>query len=378
MASASPDSRRITLEQAFHHGRTLQAEGKLADAKRVFEQILLQVPHHSESLTLLASTSYQLGDAIQGDAYATRAVEVLQQHLVKEPNATPARALLANLLLSRGRRAEAEAICERLFLPLNPIRMSTAEFNERRQSAAFTGLPPMIINTLPKSASESIWNQLAEGLGLAQAHVSLGLFPDCCVLGTRAAALGQGGLITKEHIPATAHNLRMLTQAGVKRMVFHQRDPRQATLSWAHFVRDDVSMRLMAPLWRRIVPPAAVLKQGELGPVVDWAIENYLPLLTDFVTGWTVVERERTQGMEVLFMDFETFRRTPEVYMETVLAFHRIDPQRFRRQEAAEAEVVHLRKGQIEEWREVFTPDQAARAWETLPPALRERFGWQP
>ena len=242
--------------------------------------------------------------------------------------------------------------------------------------AALAGLPPMIVNTLPKSASESIWNQLAEGLGLGQAHISLGLFPDCCVLGPRAQALGQGGVITKEHIPATDHNLRMLAENGVKRLVFHQRDPRQATLSWAHFVRDDVSMRLMAPLWRRIVPPASVLRQGELAPVVDWAIEHYLPLLVAFVEGWLEVERSGAHGMEVLFMDFETFRRTPEAYRDRVLAFHEIDPARFRRTEAEEAQVVHLRKGEIEEWRRVFTPAQQERAFAALPPALAERFGW--
>ena len=376
MANAGTEPQRVTLEQAFHHGRMLQAEGKLAEAGRIFEQILVRVPHHTESLTLLASTCYQRGEDTQGDAYVKRAIEVLRGYLERTPNAAPGQALLANLLLARGHREEAEGICERLFLPLNPIRMSAAEFNERRQSAALAGLPPMIVNTLPKSASESIWNQLAEGLGLGQAHISLGLFPDCCVLGPRAQALGQGGVITKEHIPATDHNLRMLAENGVKRLVFHQRDPRQATLSWAHFVRDDVSMRLMAPLWRRIVPPASVLRQGELAPVVDWAIEHYLPLLVAFVEGWLEVERSGAHGMEVLFMDFETFRRTPEAYRDRVLAFHEIDPARFRRTEAEEAQVVHLRKGEIEEWRRVFTPAQQERAFAALPPALAERFGW--
>lgn len=377
MATAGSEPQRITLDQAFQHGRMLQAEGRLDEATRVFEQILMRVPHHTESLTLLASTCYQRGDETQGGAYVERAIQVLRKSLEAAPNAAPAQALLANLLLARGRREEAEALCQRLFLPLNPIRMTAAQFNERRQSAALAGLPPMIVNTLPKSASESIWNQLAEGLGLGQAHISLGLFPDCCVLGPRAEALGQGGVITKEHIPATDHNLRMLADNGVKRLVFHQRDPRQATLSWAHFVRDDVSMRLMAPLWRRIVPPAAVLKQGALEPVVDWAIDCYLPLLVDFVAGWVEAGAAKTHGVEVLFMDFETFRRTPEDYLRQVLAFHEIDPARFRGQEAADAEVVHLRKGEIEEWRGVFTPAQAERAWAALPPAMRERFGWQ-
>src|SRR5690606_6628541 len=120
-----------------------------------------------------------------------------------------------------------EAICRRLPLALNPIRMTPQELQERRRQALLAGLPPIVINTVPKSASESIWNRLAEGLGLAQAHISLGLFPDCCVVGPRAQVLGQGGLVVKEHIPASAHNLTMLGQAGVRRMVVHTRDLRQ-------------------------------------------------------------------------------------------------------------------------------------------------------
>jgi len=375
---AAAPARRTTyhIDQAFQHGRALQGEGRLEEARKVFEQILLRLPHHSESLTLLASTSYQLGDERQGDAYTDRAIAVLRQLLEQQPTAVPARALLANLLLARGRQGEAETLCRSLALPLVPMRATPAEFVERRRSSVLAGLPPMVINTLPKSASESIWNQLAEGLGLPQAHISLGLFPDCCVIGPRAAALGGGGLIAKEHIPATPHNLAMLAEAGVRRIVFHQRDPRQATLSWAHFVRDDVSMRLMAPLWRRIVPDPAVLKQG-LAEAVDWSIERYLPLLLRFIEGWIAVEAERPHGIEVLFLDFETFRQTPEAYLDRVLAFYQIPRERFRPVAAAAAEVVHLRKGELEEWRRVFTPAQAGRAFAALPPALVERFGWQ-
>ncbi len=372
---AIQERQRVELNQAFFRARELQRAGQLVEAQRLYEQILLRFPHHSESLTLLASISYQRGDELQGQAYIERAIEVLRLILVQMPTAYGAQALLANLLLTRGQRAEAERICSTLQLQLNPIRSDPQTFVQRRQAASFAGLPPMLINTLPKSASESIWNRLAEGLGMAQAHVSIGLFPDCCVVGSRAQALGQGGLIMKEHIPATPHNLSTLAANGVKRIVFHVRDPRQATLSWAHFVRDDVSMRLMAPIWRRIIPGKAVLEQ-DLAAAIDWSVERYLPLLVEVIEGWQAVERDRPHGIEVLFMEFETFRRDETDYLDRVLAFYGIPKDKWQAGRSDEAEVVHLRKGEIDEWRRVFSPAQAAAAAAGLPDALAERFGW--
>lgn len=375
MQQAPQERARIQLNEAFLQARGLQGAGRLPEAQRIYEQILLRVPHHAESLTLLASICYQRGEDLQGQAYLDRGIEVLRQALEHTPNSTATQALLANLLLARGRQAEAERLCATLQLQLNPIRATPEEFVARQRRSLLSGLPPMLFNTLPKSASESIWNRLAEGLGMAQAHVSIGLFPDCCVVGPRAATLAQGGLIVKEHLPATAHNLAMLGAAGVRKVVFHVRDPRQATLSWAHFVRDDVSMRLMAPIWRRIVPPAAVLRQ-DLAAAIDWSIANYLPLLVGVIEGWMAVEAGRTQGFEVLFTEFEAFRRDESAFLDSLLGFYGVPRDRWDPSRSDEAAIIHLRKGETEEWRRVFTPAQAAAAAERLPEAMARRFGW--
>jgi len=377
LALANADSEARELNEAFLEARARQAEGALAEAQRIYERILVRRPYHTESLTLLASVCYQRGEALQGDAYVDRSIEVLTQMRRQYPSNVPVQGQLANLLLARGRAAEAEAICSSMQLALYPIRATPEQFEQRRRSALLRGLPPILINALPKSASESIWNRLAVGLEMAQAHVSLGLFPDCTLVGPRVASLAEGGLIAKEHLPASPHNLAMLDRHGVRKLLFHQRDPRQATLSWAHFVKDDVSMRLMAPIWRRIVPPAEVLAQ-DLAAVIDWSIDKYLPLAVGFIAGWSAVADRQDGKLDVLFLDFETFRTEPKLYLQRVLDFYAIEPGRYREQEGEAAEVVHLRKGAIEEWREVFTPEQARRAWAAIPPALAQRFGWTP
>ena len=364
-----------TTAELYESARRLQVVGELTRAKRIYGQILLSVPHHAESLTMLASIAYQEGDDVQAEAYLDQAVKIYQSVLLQMPQNLRVRGPLVNLLLARGETAHAESASRELMLPLNPIRATPEVFVERRRSGMARGLPPIVINTVPKSASESIWNRLAEGLGLAQCHLSLGLFPECCLIPARVHSAAEGGLVIKEHIPATAHNIGTLAEKGLTRMVFHVRDPRQATLSWAHFVHDDVAMRLMGPIWRKIVPSAATLRD-DMPTLIDWCIEHYLPLLIGFMRGWMDLERDPDSPLDLLFLTFEQFRTEPDRYFARILDFYDIDSGHFAADAAAE--VVHLRKGLLDEWRDVFSEPQRARAWELIPRDLAETFGWEP
>jgi hypothetical protein len=286
----------------------------------------------------------------------------------------PTRAFLANLLMARGETREAEGILAEVELPVYPIRATQGEFDQRIADARGRGMPGILINTVPKSASESIWNRFAEGFGLAQGHISLCLYPDCTVIPNRAAFAAEGGLIAKEHLPASSHNLTALKNAGLDKVLFHLRDPRQVVLSWTHFVRDDVSMRLMGPLWRKVVPPASVLA-GDFNKVLDWSVDNFLPMLVKFVQGWQKVAEDREIGIDVQFFTFEHFLEAPDTYFKDAFAFLGLDPAQFNAD--AEAEIVHLRRGEIEEWREIFSIEQKNRAWHALPADLAETHGWR-
>lgn len=364
-----------SVSAAFDAARNLQAAGNLEEAKKIYGQILIGIPHHAQSLTMLSSIAYQQGEDAQAEAYLDRAIDIYREILPSMPRNLNVRGPLVNLLLARNRTAEAQDLCAELLVPLNPIRATSEDFMRRRHAGKDRGLPLILLNTLPKSASESIWNRLAEGLGMAQSHLSIGLFPDCSLLPARVQSAAEGGLIAKEHIPADSHNLRILSEQGVDRLVFHVRDPRQAALSWAHFVRDDVSMRLMAPIWRKVVPPRDILR-GDFSELLDWCIERYLAVQIAFIQAWLDVAEGNGTGPSVHFLSFEHFLSEPEAYIGELLEFFEIDRDRFS--EDGEAEVVHLRKGQTEEWREILSPSQQERAWSMLPRAMVEHFAWQP
>lgn len=374
---AQPDTSTEThsLRDAFDMARARHLAGALDQACAIYQRILEVMPDHPDAVIMMASIAFRRGDERSGQTYLDRAINVTQATIQRNPADLGTRAALVNLLLARDRVAEAEALMPGLDIPLNPIRVTGEEFAARREAGIGRNLPAMAICTIPKSASESIWNRLTEGLGVAQCYLSLGLFPDCCLVPARVAEAARGGVISKDHIAPTAHNLRTLEQAGIDRVIVHHRDPRQATLSWVHFARDDINQRLMAPLWRKIVPPAGVLSR-DLGAQIDWCIENYLPLLIGFLADWRAVDAGPDRPLSVLFLSFEQFRTEPARYFERALEFYRVPPERFAAE--AEAEVVHLRKGQTDEWRGVFTEAQRERAWQLIPDDMAEAFGWRP
>ncbi len=332
------------------------------------------MPGQPEALTLLGSIAYQLGQDRDGERLLDAATENYATIFAHGQGNDSLHAAYVNLLLARGRREEAEREIAKPKLPINPIRSTPGAFRTRLAQAKSRGLPGVLLNSLPKSASETIWNRLAEGLEMAQGHVSLGLFPDCCLMPHRLAILAEGGLIAKEHIPASSHNLKQLAEAGIDKILLNLRDPRQASLSWAHFVKSDVSMRLMAPIWRKIVPPREIL-QSDFNRLLDWAIDCYLPLAVAWIADWTkLVSMAEAAPLRVFAARFETFRSEPERYFEGVLDFLEIDRRTFAM--TAEAETVHLRRGALEEWREVFTSAQAEQAWSKLPKELADYWGW--
>ncbi|MGI9500484.1 MAG: tetratricopeptide repeat protein, partial [Geminicoccaceae bacterium] len=355
-----------------------QEAGNLVEAAHLYERILSRIPQQPQALTMRASIAYQQGRDQAGDRYLDHAIDALTLALDEMPAQAPEHAGLANLLLARDRTTEAMRRLAAVDLPLKPVRATAADFHTRCARARLAMRPSILMVTMPKSASESLWNILAGGLDLGQCHVSIGLFPNCGLVPSRLRQMALGGVVAKEHIRPDPSNLAMLADAGIDRALVHVRDPRQAVLSWAHFVRNDVSRRMLAPIWRRIVPPAGVL-QRDLDHVIDWCLDHYLPLLVDFVQGWHRLDRNPTPGrggISIRCLTFERFVADRDGYLADLLDFYGLGS--FNEAAVEQAATIHWRRGQIGEWRRVFTTDQRRRATNALPAALGEHFGWAP
>ena len=352
------------FEAALRQAQDLLAAGRVLEVDAFLNRLAAAVPGHPDVLGLLAVARYRTGNDAEGDAAADQAIAALERHVAAMPDDTARRAQLANLLLARGRTDRAEAHLPWLDLPFNPIRMAADAFETRRQASAAHHRSTLVLASMPKAASETVWHRLAIGLGMAQGHVSLGLFPHCRLLPRRLEA--GAGVMAKEHIGPAPFNLAALQAAGVDRVFVHVRDPRQALLSWAHFVRDDVGRRLNGPLWRTTVPPVSVL-QGPMAALIDWCIDHYLPHLVAFIDGWTAVRDRADAPVRVEIVTFEAFVADHAAYLRRALAFWDIDAGSFDLE--AEAGDIHRRRGAVDEWRTVFSPAQVDRATRALSPA---------
>ena len=164
----------MTFSQAMDEARRRHQAGEFDGARALYRQVLELEPNQPDALTMLASIAYRTDEVEQAAALIERAVAEYRRRLSASPHNHALRAALANLLLASERPAVAEAVIAKAALGLRPMRSTQDEFESRRDYGRDAGLPPMLINALPKSASESIWNKLANGLNLAQAHISLG------------------------------------------------------------------------------------------------------------------------------------------------------------------------------------------------------------
>lgn len=114
MAEGLPpgSTREVTVEEALRIAMGLHREGRLDEARRIYEQVLVAAPDHPDVLHYLGLLMHRQGEREQGIALVRRALE-------RVPDYRDALNNLGNLLKQQNRLDEAEA-CFRRALALAP------------------------------------------------------------------------------------------------------------------------------------------------------------------------------------------------------------------------------------------------------------------
>ncbi len=236
-------------------------------------------------------------------------------------------------------------------------------------------LPPMLITTMPKSGTYFITKLLMQGLFIDSRIVSHQYFPYDVIRQPELRVLAKGSMVSQDHFGASKINLVHIAK-HVDRMVVHIRDPRQALLSYVHFLGTPHFRRTEEETLLFIYPPMPDdFYRRDLEARIDWAIENWLPLLVEWTGEW-VAAAEALHRPLIKFTRYEDLVADPEQFVRDLLLFFGIPIERYVPSRIEHDEDIHFRKGELAEWRTTFTPKQALSATAKIPPALAKRFEW--
>jgi hypothetical protein len=232
----------------------------------------------------------------------------------------------------------------------------------------------ILLNTMPKSGSVYVQKSLAKILGLRAMYIGnqYGLIDQIDV--KDALTFRGGGFVSQNHLAPSPENLQILQHFKLK-MVLHLRDPRQALLSWIHYLHyithgNDTSEQLLYFTPRT---PSGYFELS-LSRQIDWQIENYMPQLVAWATRWVEIADSGT--VPILITHQNDLRLEEKAFFDAILAFHQIDLDYGLPNLARTMDETHFRKADPREWRQTFTPAQAIRATSLISEALSTRFGW--
>ena len=253
-----------------------------------------------------------------------------------------------------------------------------------RKSQTF---PPILIATIPKSGTVFIASSLRNCLGIVakmepiekmittgELQIIGGRFPDISINYSllQKLSLSKNGAISISHLPPTNYN-SLMVNSSLEKMVVNIRDPRQVILSNTHHIN---ALKKKEPF---IVATYHFPKDYFDLPLinqVDYQIENWLPVFINWVEGWLDVSEDPRLQLDILFTHFEDMKNDPQIFFRSILEFYGISKCDFKWPLKPKAGQLHFRKGCIDEWRLVFTPEQERKASDMISDRLYEKFGW--
>ncbi len=275
---------------------------------------------------------------------------------------------LAEVALATGNRRLAFQVC----MAAIRVGCTMARFGEILKELTGKERPSILVNCLPGSGSIFIRNKLMEGLGLVNYNLGDTAFPHFTLDPYMVQRVSMGWVTTHSHFPATPINLHHL-DLMVPKMVVHVRDPRPALLSQVHHLINN-------PKWIKVhyPRPPADYETRSLTEQIDWYLDNMIPLYAEWIEGWVDAASDPELSTEILFTRHDDLAEDPQAFFNSILDFFEIDRGEFRADlsRPVREKADHFRKGDNNEWREVFTAEQADRAARLIGERVLDRFGW--
>ena len=237
--------------------------------------------------------------------------------------------------------------------------------------------PPMFISTLPKSGSIYMLSTLRQTLNLELKNYTSGEFPFSYINYKNIKEWKQPGNINLEHISADPINLRLIN-FYCERMVLHVRDPRQAVLSWVHFLPTMYRKEKESLFARMSLPLPKDYFTWEFSERLDWYIKHHFQYWVEWIQKWVDADQDPSFQTKILFTTYQDLVKNPLEMFQKIVKFYDISEHYFENAELPKNErgKFHYRKGLINEWVDVFTDEQKEITESLIPESLKNKFGW--
>jgi hypothetical protein len=236
-------------------------------------------------------------------------------------------------------------------------------------------LPSILVNTMPKSGSIYLSRMIASTLAADYSlrSVAHGFFPTYFMIPDALERVRRGNIVRQEHFDASPINL-FVCGRYLDRMVLHVRDPRGATLSWAHWVNHLLALHPTAINATIHQPPDDFLRWS-LHRQLDWHIDRHLVSLVAWLRQW-IAQDGGPGAMRILWTTYDEIVTDESGLVRRILRFYGIAPERFPVRPPAKTADNHFRSGNPDEWKTVLTAAQQARCLAIIGRDVLDHFGW--
>lgn len=235
----------------------------------------------------------------------------------------------------------------------------------------------IILNALPKSGSAYMQATLAKSLDYKVLNITSEYIPQDQVIYKQIREFYVNNKkISKQHMDASPLNVQILKRFTNK-MVLHVRDPREVLLSWVHHL--NALKQEKSDLFYFTPEPPPGYYDLSLHEQIDWNIENFLPAMVQWLDAWALeMDRQASKehGLKILLTTYEELLTDELKLYHKILAFYGIPQDRFVYAPINKDRKVHYRKGDPNEWRQVFTEQQKQKIASIIPKELLQRFNW--
>jgi hypothetical protein len=258
-------------------------------------------------------------------------------------------------------------------------------------SAAFAktvGDSNIILNALPKSGSTYLMHLLKTNLGYQRKNIySFYDYQANTFQSNLQWFFKTKSTIAKEHFTAPLNIARQTTinfmapldipklKLYTSKIIIHVRDPRQALLSLTHHINADQNSAFVPAANRSWYNNLKFSQQ------IDWGIENLLPQLVSWIDNWLIYktqEEHKPDGLQILVTTYDELITNEKALYQKILQFYAIANHQQQFISPIKNAQVRFRKGELNEWRSVYSSAQKQRIAAIVPVRILQTFNWTP